>query len=212
MADPERVTPPQGGAPDPLAEQVIESRLAWRGTFFEVQSELVRCPDGHVGAREFIRHPGAVMVIALLPDGRILLERQWRHPLRQSFIEMPAGKLAPGEDPLACARRELLEETGARSVRLLGRTGGWVAYRFPEGYRRSKAARGWLGQKQIWFAFRFTGDESEFDLAGHHQVEFDRWRWADLDEALEGVAEFKRDTYREVIETFRALIVGQQTA
>jgi len=117
VADPERVTPPQGGAPDPLAEQVIESRLAWRGTFFEVQSELVRCPDGHVGAREFIRHPGAVMVIALLPDGRILLERQWRHPLRQSFIEMPAGKLAPGEDPLACARRELLEETGYSAAR-----------------------------------------------------------------------------------------------
>jgi len=112
VADPERASPPQGGASDPLAEQVIESRLAWRGTFFEVQSDLVRCPDGHVGEREFIRHPGAVMVIALLPDGRILLERQWRHPLGRSFIEMPAGKLAPGEDPLACARRELLEETG----------------------------------------------------------------------------------------------------
>ena len=52
-----------------------------------------------------------------------------------------------------------------------------MAYQFPEGYRRSKAARGWLGQKQIWFAFRFTGDESEFDLARHHQVEFDLWRW-----------------------------------
>ena len=95
---------------------------------------------------------------------------------------------------------------------LLSRTEEWLAYRFPEGYRRSKAARGWLGQKQIWFAFRFTGDDGEFDLAVHHQVEFDSWRWADLDDALDNVADFKRDTYRHVIDRFRNVIIGQQTA
>jgi len=126
--------------------------------------------------------------------------------------QFPQGGVDEGESLETAARRELFEETGARSVGLLGRTEEWLAYRFPEGYRRSKAARGWLGQKQIWFAFRFLGDDGEFDLAAHDQVEFDRWRWADLDEALDSVADFKRDTYRHVIDRFRTLIIGQQTA
>ncbi len=113
-----------------------------------------------------------------------------------------------GEALYEAALRELHEETGATSVSLLGRTEDWIAYSFPAGYRRSKAARGWLGQKQIWFAFRFLGDDSEFNLGAHDQIEFDLWRWAGLDEALDGVADFKIQTYRQVIDTFRAAIVG----
>jgi len=97
---------------DPLAEVQLDTALAYSGVFFEVIRDTVRCPDGHEGVREFIRHPGAVMIVALLDDETVVLERQFRYPLGRSFIEMPAGKLDAGEDPLGCARRELREETG----------------------------------------------------------------------------------------------------
>ena len=69
-------------------------------------------PDGKSAGREYLIHPGAVAIIPVLPDGRVLLERQYRYPLQQAFIEIPAGKLDPGEDTLTCAKRELEEETG----------------------------------------------------------------------------------------------------
>lgn len=106
---------PAGAAADPLAEITLESASAYDGVFFRVVRDRVLCPDGHVGVREFIRHPGAVMVVALLDADTVVLERQYRHPLARSFIEMPAGKLEAGEDPLVCAQRELLEETGYRA-------------------------------------------------------------------------------------------------
>ena len=73
---------------------------------------MVRLPDGSEGDREYIRHPGAVAIVALIDDGQVLLERQYRYPLRREFIEIPAGKLEPGEAHLETAKRELLEETG----------------------------------------------------------------------------------------------------
>jgi len=111
-----------------------------------------------------------------------------------------------GEDPLAAARRELREETGASSVDLLARTQDWIAYDFPAGHKRSAFSRRWVGQKQLWFAFRFLGEDSEFDLYGHHEIEFDAWRWADMADALATVVPFKRETYRQVAETFAAVL------
>jgi ADP-ribose pyrophosphatase len=105
------------GSADPLAELTLESATAYDGVFFRVVRDRVRCADGHVGVREFIRHPGAVMIVPLLDTDTLVLERQYRYPLGRSVIEMPAGKLEPGEDPLACAQRELLEETGYRAQR-----------------------------------------------------------------------------------------------
>jgi len=100
---------------DPLTEETIESRLAYEGVFLKVFEDRVRCPDGHIAPREYLRHPGAVMMIPLLDDGRLVLERQYRYPLRSSFIEFPAGKIDEGESLLGCAQRELLEETGYRA-------------------------------------------------------------------------------------------------
>jgi len=117
-------------APDPLAEQTLESRLAYSGQFLRVFEDTVRCPDGHVAPREYLRHPGAVMVVPVLDDGRLVLERQYRYPLARSLIEFPAGKIDPGEGILACARRELREETGyvAREWTYLGGFHNAVGY------------------------------------------------------------------------------------
>ena len=95
-----------------LREETIESRQVYRGTFLDVRHERVRLPDGTEARREYIVHPGAVMVVPLLDDGRLVVERQWRHPLARVMLEFPAGKLERGEPPLQCATRELAEETG----------------------------------------------------------------------------------------------------
>ena len=97
---------------DHLRETRIDGELVYDGSFLKVQSDRVTLPDGKVTKREYIRHPGAVVILPLLDDGTVLLERQFRYPLDRVFIEFPAGKIDAGEDPLACAKRELLEETG----------------------------------------------------------------------------------------------------
>jgi ADP-ribose pyrophosphatase len=95
-----------------LKETRIDSQIAYDGDFLKVQRDTVRLPDGRPTAREYIRHPGAVVILPLFDDGTVLLERQFRYPLDRVFIELPAGKIDPDEDPLACAKRELQEETG----------------------------------------------------------------------------------------------------
>lgn len=82
------------------------------GKLLKVHRDTVRLPDGTTGSREYIRHPGAVAIVALFDDGRVLLERQYRYPQGREFIEIPAGKLEPDEPHLETAKRELMEETG----------------------------------------------------------------------------------------------------
>jgi ADP-ribose pyrophosphatase len=95
-----------------LTEHFVAGGLVLDGNLLKVHRDTVRLPDGSHGEREYIRHPGAVAIVALFDDGKLLLERQFRYPNRREFIEIPAGKLEPGEPPLATAKRELLEETG----------------------------------------------------------------------------------------------------
>jgi putative (di)nucleoside polyphosphate hydrolase len=136
------------------------------------------------------------------PDGRLWLGRRAGEPGPYCW-QCPQGGVDAGEDLETAARRELAEETGARTTSLLARTDGWIAYDFPEGYQGSKAARGWKGQKQVWFALRFDGQEEEFDLAAHSPAEFDAWRWAYLDEAVELIVPFKRRAYELMAQAFR---------
>jgi ADP-ribose pyrophosphatase len=97
---------------DPLAEHALDSRLAFEGVFLRLYVDRVKSADGHVGTREYLRHPGAVMIVPLLDAEHVLLERQFRYPLGRAIVEFPAGKIDAGEPPFECARRELLEETG----------------------------------------------------------------------------------------------------
>lgn len=95
-----------------LTETRIDSEEVYSGNFLKLARDNVRLPDGRPATREYIKHPGAVVILPVFNDGRILLERQYRYPLDRVFIEFPAGKIDPGEDPLVCAKRELKEETG----------------------------------------------------------------------------------------------------
>lgn len=95
-----------------FTEETVSSRLVYEGGFLGLHRDEVRLPGGALASREYVRHPGAVMMMAFLDDDTILLERQYRYPLRRHFIELPAGKLEPGEPHLETARRELVEECG----------------------------------------------------------------------------------------------------
>ena len=88
-----------------------------KGRFLQWRRDRVRLPDGRTALREFVVHPGAAMIVPVLPDGRLLMERQFRYPVGMTMIEFPAGKLDPNEDPMVCAQRELKEETGYTAAR-----------------------------------------------------------------------------------------------
>ncbi|MFM6985936.1 MAG: NUDIX domain-containing protein [Hydrogenophaga sp.] len=117
-------------ADEHLREQTVSRTGLLRGHFLHVVRDTVRLPAGGQATREYVLHPGAVMVIGLLGDGQVVLERQYRHPMGQVMLEFPAGKRDPGESSRACAERELREETGyrAREWAFAGRLAPTVAY------------------------------------------------------------------------------------
>jgi ADP-ribose pyrophosphatase len=98
-------------APD-FTEHRLTSKLVYDGKLLKVREDSVRLPDGKTARREYVQHPGAVIIVALLDADTVLMERQFRYPLNRHFYELPAGKIEPGEEPLATAQRELIEECG----------------------------------------------------------------------------------------------------
>ena len=110
------LAPHTGAGDSHLRETTLRSEQVYEGHFLRVRLDQVTLPDGAIAKREYIVHPGAVMIVPLLDDGRVVVERQWRHPLARVMLEFPAGKLDAGEVPLHCAIRELSEETGYRAT------------------------------------------------------------------------------------------------
>lgn len=108
-----------------LKETRLDSTLVYDGDFIKVRKDHARLPDGQVHSREYIIHPGAVAVLAELPNGNLVMERQFRYAAQREFIEIPAGKIDPDEDILATAQRELLEETGYVAAEWLHLTTTW---------------------------------------------------------------------------------------
>ena len=128
-------------------------------------------------------------------------------PARLAYCwQMPQGGLDPDEDPLAGARRELFEETGIRSAEVLAEAPEWYAYDFPPEVLARAPLGKYCGQRQRWFAFRFTGEDSEIDLSvPGHKPEFCDWRWAPLAELPDLIVPFKRPVYEKVVQAFAHL-------
>ncbi|OWQ91930.1 ADP-ribose pyrophosphatase [Roseateles aquatilis] len=160
--------PPAAGSDPHLRETPLASDWILRGNFLQVKRDRVALPDGREATREYIRHPGAAVVIPLFDDGRVLLERQYRYPLGRVVLEFPAGKLDPNESPLRCAMRELVEETGytAREWAYAGVMHNAIAY--ADERIEIFFARGLIeGERQL--------DEGEFlDLVPVAEDELDR--------------------------------------
>ena len=95
-----------------LTEHQISSETIASGGMLTVKRDQVKLPNGHTSQREYVIHPGAVVVVPILPNGNVILEKQFRYPLHQVFIELPAGKIDANETVLTTGQRELLEETG----------------------------------------------------------------------------------------------------
>ncbi|HEY4084046.1 MAG TPA: NUDIX hydrolase [Burkholderiaceae bacterium] len=150
-----------------LTETTLESKSVYEGNFLKVRRDRIRLPDGAESTREFIRHPGAVMIVPLMDDGRLLLERQYRYPLGRVMLEFPAGKLDPNETPRVCGQRELHEETGytAREWAYAGVLHNAIAYS-DEGIHIFFARGLVAGERKL--------DAGEFlDLVSHTVAELD---------------------------------------
>jgi putative (di)nucleoside polyphosphate hydrolase len=152
-----------------------------------------------------------VGVMVLNTEGRVFVGRRADHEGepegKGTWWQMPQGGLDPGEDAEEAARRELAEETGICSVRMLARTRDWLTYDLPPELIGVAWHGRYRGQKQLWFAARFEGEDSEIDLGPHggHDQEFDAWRWAPMQELPALIVPFKRKVYLAVIEEFAAL-------
>ncbi len=116
--------------PQDFSEECLSSRQVFAGNLLNVYRDEVLLPNGHRSTREYIVHPGAVVVVPWLPNGKLVMERQYRYAMKREFLELPAGKLSPGEDPMAAVQRELLEETGYVATRwhTLGRIHPCIGY------------------------------------------------------------------------------------
>jgi ADP-ribose pyrophosphatase len=117
MADDPRPERKSGSSERHLEETRVDGAQVFDGALLNVHRDTVQLPSGANAIREYIVHPGAVLIVPVLPDGRLVVERQFRYPLHRVVIEFPAGKLDVGESPLATAQRELTEETGYAAAR-----------------------------------------------------------------------------------------------
>lgn len=165
--------------------------------------------------RETMPYRDCVGVAVFNSSGQVFIGRRLREGDPEDSEEhgspwqMPQGGIDKGEEPLKTAERELYEETSIKSVEFIAEAPGWIYYDLPDDELGVALKGKYRGQRQRWFAFRFTGDESEIDVhapgGGHHRAEFDAWRWEELEKLPEIIVAFKRDAYRQVVAAFREI-------
>ena len=148
-----------------------------------------------------------VGIMLINRDGLVWIGRRrpkWAGDEMDCIWQMPQGGIVAGEAARAAALRELEEETGVTSVELLAEVPGWLSYDLPEELLGIALKGRYRGQRQKWFAMRFTGREAEIDIAprGGHKAEFDAWRWADVSELPHLTVPFKRQVYTDVVREF----------
>lgn len=165
--------------------------------------------------REAMPYRDCVGVAVFNPDGKVFIGR--RKPEDDldfsaafgSPWQMPQGGMDKGESPIDTAYRELFEETSMKSVRLLAEAPDWIYYDLPDEALGIALKGKYRGQRQRWFAFAFTGEESEIDVqspgGGVHPAEFDHWRWEELEKLPELIVPFKREAYLKIVEAFADL-------
>ena len=125
--------------------------------------------------------------------------------------QMPQGGIDKGEAPADAALRELREETGITSVEIVAATEDWVTYDFPDEILHAAGRGKWRGQKQLWFACAFDGEDREIDVIGAADPEFDAWRWIDLEDVPKQIVPFKRAVYETVVETFGTIVRARRS-
>jgi ADP-ribose pyrophosphatase len=168
-----------------LTETRIDSTVVYQGNFIKVLKDRVRLPDGSFSTREHIDHPGAVAVLAILDNGKLIMERQYRYPPQQEFIELPAGKIDHGEDILVTAQRELLEETGY-------------------------VAREWVHLATLWPCIGYANERMEYFLArglSHQGRQLDEGEFLEVfellpEEAIEWIRQGKINDSKTVLGLF----------
>lgn len=142
---------------------------------------------------------GAVLLNA---EGKVFVAERLDTP---GAWQMPQGGLDKGEDPAEAVMRELEEEIGTAKAEIIAETDGWIAYDLPAELRGKVWKGRYRGQKQKWYALRFTGRDADIDLGAHHHPEFSAWQWVDMARLPDLIVGFKRPLYEQIVAAFLPL-------
>ena len=146
-----------------------------------------------------------VGIVLFNKDGLIFLGK--RNDVSQESWQMPQGGIDANEKPEAAALRELEEETGVKTVKIMDHTKDWLTYDYPLQVVNRRFSNYYRGQRQLWFAMRFLGSDEEINLHTNHP-EFNSWKWSNIDELVPLVVDFKKPVYREIVKKFGYLANG----